>query len=80
MSKKFGVMDWYFQIWNLSRHVELYFQHRRDEIDILHLMDSKLHLPENIENINRILGISTIRYKKKYEQTCEEFKGFNHVP
>jgi hypothetical protein len=51
MSKKYGIMDKHFQLYNLKN---IY----NDTVDILSLTDSTLHLPENINNINNILGIS----------------------
>jgi hypothetical protein len=84
-------MDWYFQIWNINRYIQTYSEYQKDQIDIQFLVDSSLHLPENIENINKILRISRIRSDEEYEMmqenvsnqivrsTYEEIKGYKHV-
>ena len=57
MSKKYGVMDFHFQLWNMKRHLRCNYIYP-DTIDIFSLIDRKLHFPENQELIDAQLGIS----------------------
>ena len=57
MSKKYGVMDKPFQIWNMQRYLRCNFI-STDTVDIFSYIDSTLHFQENQECIDEFLGIS----------------------
>ena len=73
MSKKYGVMDLNFQIWNMNRHLKCNFI-VPDIIDIVSLLDRTLHFPENQELIDKQLGISDNYYKYHTYIDCIEQK------
>lgn len=65
MSKKYGIMDFPFQIWNLTRHIRCYSDFKPDTID-LHSFDRTLHLQENLSLLNQLCGISPKKKEKYY--------------
>jgi len=61
MSRKNQPMDTHFQKYNMRIHL------RRqglapDLIDVHSLLDRSLYYPENVENFDRILGLSSIEH------------------